>query len=101
MRFAIPKTLWRTIMLLRNRGPETMNMDLPIKFPNSADVIAEEAARFRALSPEDRVYALDEMVRLYHFLAATSPRPEALARLAQQEEDRGRIAIEEFIARHD
>ncbi len=33
-------------------------MDLPIKFPNDADVIAEEAARFRALSPRDRVRAV-------------------------------------------
>lgn len=37
-------------------------MDLPIRFPNNADVIAEDAARFRALSAEERLY--DEQKRL-------------------------------------
>jgi hypothetical protein len=75
-------------------------MDLPIKFPNDADVVAEEAARFRALSPEDRLRTLDEMFRLYHFLLAASGRPEKLARLADEEEERGRTAIREFAAKH-
>jgi hypothetical protein len=75
-------------------------MNLPIKFPSDAAVIAEEAARFRALSPESRVLALGEMFRLYHFLASRSAHPVALARLAQEEEERGRKAIEEFVARH-
>jgi hypothetical protein len=39
------------------------------------------------------------MFRLYHFLVKTSDRPEALARFAQEEEDRARIAIQEFVAR--
>jgi len=75
-------------------------MDLPIKFPSDAEVIAEEAARFRALSPERRVRTLGEMFRLYHFLATNATQPEALARLARQEEERGRKAVEEFLARH-
>jgi hypothetical protein len=40
------------------------------------------------------------MVRLYHFLAANSARPLAQARLARDEEERGRKAVEEFVARH-
>jgi hypothetical protein len=75
-------------------------MDLPIKFPNDAEVIAEEAARFRALSPDQRVRELGEMVDLYHFLASISNQPEALARLAREEEERGRKAVEAFVARH-
>ena len=75
-------------------------MNLPIQFPSDADVIAEEVARFRALSPEARVRELGEMVRLYQFLLAQSSRPEVVARLAQEDEDRGRRAVEEFAARH-
>ncbi len=75
-------------------------MNVPIHFPAAASVIAEETARFRALSPEERVRTLGEMFRLYHFLASNSARPDALAQFAREEEDRGRKAIEEFIARH-
>ncbi len=75
-------------------------MNLPIKFPNDEAVIAEEAALFWALSPEERIRSLDEVFRLYHFLMASSGRPEALARLAREDEERGQAAIEEFVARH-
>lgn len=75
-------------------------MKLPINFPDDADVITEEVARFRALSPDARVRELGEMVRLYHFLADQSFRPEVVRRMAQEDEDRGRRAIEEFAARH-
>lgn len=75
-------------------------MKLPIKFPSDAEVIAEEAARFRALSPENRVRTLGEMFLVYRFLEANSVRPEALARFAREDEERSRKAIEEFIARH-
>jgi hypothetical protein len=43
-------------------------MNLPIKFPNDTDVIAEEAALFRAMSPEERAGTLDEMFRVFQFL---------------------------------
>ena len=75
-------------------------MNLPIKFHNHADVITEEVARFRKLSPEARVRELNEMYRLYQFLIANSGRPETLARLANEDEERNRRAIEEFAARH-
>jgi hypothetical protein len=57
-------------------------MNLPITFPSDADVNAPEAARFRALSPEDRVRTMGEMFVLYRFLQETSTDPEALARVA-------------------
>jgi hypothetical protein len=75
-------------------------MKLPIKFPNDAEVIAEDAARFRALTPEERVRTLGEMFRLYLFLEDNSARPEVVAQLALEEEQRNRRAIEDFIARH-
>ena len=75
-------------------------MDLPIKFPSQQEVIDGEVARFRALSPEERVRELDEMFRLYHFLVAQSRNPELIARMAEEEEERGRKAVFEFAARH-
>ena len=76
-------------------------MDIPINFPSDADVIAEDAARFRALDPDDQVGELSEMVRLYYFLADHASRPEAVVRYAAEDEARGRAAVEEFVARHD
>jgi hypothetical protein len=75
-------------------------MELPIRFPSDTEVITEEVSRFRALSNEDRVRSLGELFRVYHFLAARSAKPEVLARLAREDEERGRAAIEEFMRRH-
>jgi hypothetical protein len=63
-------------------------MKLPIKFPDNAEVIAEDAARFRALSPEEQVKELGEMFNLYILLDETSGRQEELARLALEEKER-------------
>jgi hypothetical protein len=76
-------------------------MNLPIRFPNDADVIYEDAARFRALSPEEQVRELDECFRLYRFLRTTSGRPEMIDRVAEEEERLGWKAIQEFAARHE
>ena len=75
-------------------------MDLPIRFPDDADVIAEEAARFRALSDEDKVRALEECWRVYQFLIANSDRKTELRRLAEDDEELAHRAIQEFAARH-
>ncbi len=75
-------------------------MQLPIKFPDSAEVIAEEVARFRALSSEEQARAIGEMCNLYHQLAKISGRAEEFARLAEEEEEQERRAIFEFAARH-
>ncbi len=75
-------------------------MNLPIKFPDPADVIADEAARFRALSPEAQVRALGESVRLYQFLRAASGRATQLDADAARTEELGRVSVQEFVARH-
>ena len=75
-------------------------MNLPIRFPNPGDVVRDEAARFRALPPEERIRELSDMVSLCYQLLDLSPRKEALAEYARVEEARGRRAIEEFAARH-
>jgi hypothetical protein len=75
-------------------------MDLPIRFPTDVEVITEEVTRYRTLSNEDQVRTLGELFRLYHFLAARSSKPQAIARLAREDEDRSRAAIEDFVRRH-
>ena len=75
-------------------------MNVPIQFPADADVLADEVARFRALSPEKQVRILGEMFNVYRFLEDNAPRPDALAQFAREDEERNRKAIEEFVARH-
>jgi hypothetical protein len=75
-------------------------MNLPIKFPSDAELIAEEAARFRALTPEQRIEEIREMCRLHEFLLKNSARPEEVVRLLHEEKESERKAIREFIARH-
>jgi hypothetical protein len=75
-------------------------MEIPIRFPSEAGVIAEEAARFRGLPDEEKVRALRDCFRTYHFLLSASGRAEELKRLAEEEERRARVAIQEFAARH-
>jgi len=75
-------------------------MQIPIRFPSEADVIAEEAARFRRLPDEEKVRALGDCFRTYLFLLSASGRAEEMQRLAEEEERRGQVAIQEFAARH-
>ena len=75
-------------------------MKIPIRFPSEADVIAEEAARFRGLSDEEKVRALNDCFRTYLFLLSASGRAEELKHRAEEEETRARVAIQEFAARH-
>ena len=37
-------------------------MDLPVKFPSETEVILEDVARFRALSPEDRIRTIRSLL---------------------------------------
>lgn len=75
-------------------------MDLPLKFPNSADVIAEEAARWRALSPEDWVRAYRGILRAGALLLRQAPNKEYLRQYRLEQEELARRAIRELIARH-
>ena len=75
-------------------------MELPIRFPNDADVIYADAARFRALTDEEQVRALNDCFRDYRFLRLASGRAEQIDRLAEEEERLGWKAIQEFAARH-
>ena len=75
-------------------------MDLPIKFPRDEDVIAEETARFRALSPGERLTFIRDLLDAGAQLMRRSPKAEFLRAHKLEQEERARAAIREFIARH-
>ena len=75
-------------------------MNLPIKFPDDADVIAEEASRFRSLSNVCRVREFDECFKTYWFLIRASGRAQQLIDFALEEERLSYLAIQEFAKRH-
>jgi hypothetical protein len=75
-------------------------MDLPIQFPADADVIAEEAARFRALSPENRVRSIRGLLAAGALMMRRSPKAAFLRDHTLQQENRAQQAIKEFLARH-
>ena len=75
-------------------------MQVPIQFPNDADVIREEVARFRALTPAEQRHELDEAFRAYHFLREHSERAAVIDRHAADEETATRRAIQTFAVHH-
>jgi hypothetical protein len=80
--------------------PEITPMDLPIKFPRDADVIAEEAARFRALSPQERMRSIRGILEAGALMMRNSPKAEFLREYTLQQEELYRQAVKEFIARN-
>jgi hypothetical protein len=75
-------------------------MELPIKFPTDAEVIAEEAARFRALSPGGRLQSICGILTAGSLMMRRSPKAEFLREYTQEQENRAQQAVKEFIARH-
>jgi hypothetical protein len=75
-------------------------MNLPIRFPDDADVIYEDAARFRALTPEEKVRMLGSCFRDYQSLRTLSGRAEQIDRFAEEEERLEWQAVLDFAARH-
>ena len=75
-------------------------MEPQIRFPNHADVIYEDARRFRSLSPEERVRRLGSCFQDYLSLRALSGRAEQIDRFAEEEERLEWQAILDFAARH-
>ena len=75
-------------------------MDLPIKFPSDAEVIAEEAARFRALSPESRVHSIRGLLAAGALMMRRSPKAAFLRHYTLEQENLALQAVKEFLARH-
>jgi hypothetical protein len=75
-------------------------LNLPINFPSDADVTAEEAARFRALSPEERMRVVRGLLETGERLMRQSPKAEFLRQYTLEQEQLAQQAVKEFIARH-
>ena len=75
-------------------------MQTPLRFPTDAEVHAEEAARFRGLSAEERIAAIRSVLSAGELLIRRSSQQEFLHSHRQSQEDLARRAIEEFVGRH-
>jgi hypothetical protein len=75
-------------------------MDLPVQFPSEEQVIREEVARFRALSPEDRLRVIREVIEAGEMILERSPKSALLRRLALEQETIAQQAVKEFLKRH-
>ena len=75
-------------------------MDLPVKFPTETEVILEDVARFRALSPADRMRAIRGLLNAGDHLRRISPKAAWAKQYAEEQENLAQQNIREFIARH-
>ena len=75
-------------------------MDLPLEFPSDVEVIAEEVARFRALSTEQRMRVIREIFEAGAMMMRHSPNAAYLRQYALEQKELERQAIRDIIARH-
>lgn len=75
-------------------------MNLPIIFPSDAEVVIQEAARFRALSPENRLRAIRGMLAAGALMMRQSPKAAFLREYTLEQKKLARQAVKEFLARH-
>jgi hypothetical protein len=75
-------------------------MNVPIKFPSDAEVIAEEVGRFRALAPEDRLRSIRGLISAGAMMMQLSPKAAFLREYTLEQERCAREAVKEFLARH-
>ena len=72
-------------------------MNLPIKFPSDAEVIVEEVARFRALSPEDRLRSIRGLLAAGALMMRQSSKSAFLRQYFLEQKNLERQAIKEFL----
>jgi hypothetical protein len=75
-------------------------MNVPIKFPSDTEIIAEEAARFRALSSANRLRSIRGLLAAGALMMRQSPKAAFLREYTLEQENRARQAVKEFLARH-
>jgi hypothetical protein len=75
-------------------------MDLPVKFPSEAEVILEDVARFRALSPGERIRSIRGLLADGAYLMSRSPKRDWIEQDSEEQRRLERRSIQEFIARH-
>ena len=75
-------------------------MTIPIRFPDSSEVIAQDAAEFRALPPPRRLAVIRGLVAAGALIMRQSPRAALLRAHADEQEEATRRAIRDFVVRH-
>lgn len=75
-------------------------MDLPVKFPSETEVILEDVARFRALTPREQFQAILSLVRAGEHLRRISPKADWADKYIEEQELFAQRNVREFIARH-
>ena len=71
-----------------------------LHFPRDADVVADEAARFRKATSAERMRAIVSVLAGGAALIALSPKRAFLEAYALQQEDLAREEIARFVVRH-
>jgi hypothetical protein len=75
-------------------------MDIPVVFPSETEKILEDVARFRALSPVERIRAIRNLLADGEFLLNNSPLGAWARKYAEEQELIAQRNILDFIARH-
>lgn len=75
-------------------------IEMPVRFPDEGDVIAEDAADFRAMSPFMRLKAIADTLSAGEMIIRMSPQSEYMRNRSVELEELEQQAIKEFIARH-
>ncbi len=75
-------------------------MNLPIRFPKDEDVIVEEVARFRAMSPQGRMRSIRDLLAAGAWMASRSPKADFLRVYTREQEELTRQSIRDFCSRH-
>lgn len=83
------------------RAWSDLSVDLGgLEFPSDAQVVAEEAARFRAATPAERMRAIRSALAGGAVLIAKSPKRAFIEAYREQQEELAREAITRFVVRH-
>lgn len=75
-------------------------MDLPIKFPSETEVILDDVARFRALTPSERIRTIRSFLASGAFLMSRSPKADWAREFCDEQKRLERRNIREFVERH-
>jgi hypothetical protein len=71
-----------------------------IRFPSDADVVAEEAAYYRSLSPDERFAYFQGILAMGDWMIKQSPNADLLRKQNEEQEQLAMQAVKDFIARH-
>lgn len=75
-------------------------MELPVKFPSETEVILEDVARFRALSPAERMRTFRNFLNASARLARKSLKASWARQYSEEQEILAQKNIREFLSRH-